>query len=304
MSSSRRKLAHNDYTVSWISALPLEMAAAMAMLDDSHAPLPQRQGDHNSYHLGEIGNHNIVIACLPAGVYGLTSAAVVAKQMSLAFPRLETKLMVGIGGGAPSPSADGRLGDIVVSMPTDRFPGVIQYDYGKALENNEFYRTGSLNKPPEALLTAVSNLQAKHMVGNNNIHHHLEDILFDPSYPHQNDDTTTCERCDKTKAAARPTRANTEPIVHYGLIASANQVMKTAQSRDHLQKELGVLCFEMEAAGLMDHFSCLVIRGICDYSDSHKNKQWQQYAASTAAAYTRCPICRPSQTRICNHNLD
>jgi nucleoside phosphorylase len=48
-----------------------------------------------------------------------------------------------------------------------------------------------------------------------------------------------------------------------------------------------VLCFEMEAAGLMNSFPCLVIRGICDYADSHKNKQWQPHAAGTAAAYAK-----------------
>ena len=54
-----------------------------------------------------------------------------------------------------------------------------------------------------------------------------------------------------------------------------------------LGQELGILCFEMEAAGLMDNFPCLMIRGICDYSDSHKSQQWQGYAAATAAAYTK-----------------
>ena len=43
----------------------------------------------------------------------------------------------------------------------------------------------------------------------------------------------------------------------------------------------------MEAAGLMDSFPCLVIRGICDYADSHKNKRWQPYAAATAAAFAK-----------------
>ncbi|KAL5341928.1 hypothetical protein BJX70DRAFT_395297 [Aspergillus crustosus] len=137
MSSSRRKLTH-DYTVSWISVLALEMAAAMAMLDDSHTLLPQPRGDCNSYHLGEKGGHNIVIAFSPAGVYALTSAAIVAKQITLAFPCLEIKLMVGIGGGAPSTTADIRLGDIVVSKPTDRFSGVVQNDDGKALQDGEY----------------------------------------------------------------------------------------------------------------------------------------------------------------------
>jgi nucleoside phosphorylase len=76
--------------------------------------------------------------------------------------------------------------------------------------------------------------------------------------------------------------------VYYGTIASGNQVMRSAADRDRLSAELGgVLCFEMEAAGLMNSFPCLVIRGICDYADSHKNKRWQPYAAATAAAYAK-----------------
>jgi hypothetical protein len=63
--------------------------------------------------------------------------------------------------------------------------------------------------------------------------------------------------------------------------------MKHGKTRDRLAKEYGMLCFEMEAAGLMNQLPCLVIRGICDYSDSHKNKQWQGYAALTAAAYAK-----------------
>ena len=89
-----------------------------------------------------------------------------------------------------------------------------------------------------------------------------------------------------------------DPEIHYGLIASANQLMKNATFRDTLVKEKDVLCFEMEAAGLMNHFPCLVIRGICDYSDSHKNKEWQGYAAMTAAAYTKDLLCRIPPNRV------
>jgi hypothetical protein len=69
--------------------------------------------------------------------------------------------------------------------------------------------------------------------------------------------------------------------------------MRSAAERDRVSAELGgVLCFEMEAAGLMDSFPCLVIRGICDYADSHKNKGWQNYAAATAAAYAKGLLSR------------
>jgi nucleoside phosphorylase len=46
-------------------------------------------------------------------------------------------------------------------------------------------------------------------------------------------------------------------------------------------------CIEMEAAGLMNSFPCIVIRGICDYGDAHKNNMWQRYAAATAAAFAK-----------------
>lgn len=88
------------------------------------------------------------------------------------------------------------------------------------------------------------------------------------------------------------------PAIHYGLIASANQLMKDAQVRNTLAAEKDVLCFEMEAAGLMNYFPCLVIRGICDYSDSHKNKEWQGYAAMAAAAYAKELLCRIPPNKI------
>lgn len=72
----------------------------------------------------------------------------------------------------------------------------------------------------------------------------------------------------------RDEKREDNPAIHYGTIASANQLIKSATIRDTLAKDEGVLCFEMEAAGLMNHFPCLVIRGICDYSDTHKNKDW------------------------------
>lgn len=74
---------------------------------------------------------------------------------------------------------------------------------------------------------------------------------------------------------------------HYGNIASADLVMKNAAVRDALRDDLGVMCIEMEAAGLQDTFPCLVIRGICDYADSFKNDVWHRYAATTAAAYAK-----------------
>ncbi|KAK9251595.1 nucleoside phosphorylase domain-containing protein [Lipomyces tetrasporus] len=85
----------------------------------------------------------------------------------------------------------------------------------------------------------------------------------------------------------RDTRSSKKPKIHYGAAASGNQVMRCTQTRDKLARQFQVIGFEMEAAGLMDTLPCLPIRDVCDYSDSHKNKEWQRYAAGTATAYAR-----------------
>jgi nucleoside phosphorylase len=111
----------------------------------------------------------------------------------------------------------------------------------------------------------------------------LYDSLYEAEYDHP-EGNTTCLQCDISRVMDRRPRPSEDPEIYCGLIASGDQVMKHGTTRDRLRRELDVFCFEMEAAGLMDSFPCLVIRGICDYADSHKNKRWQPYAAATAAA--------------------
>ena len=310
------QLKHQDYTVGWICALHTELIAAMAMLDEGYDSLPQLSSDTNNYILGRIGKHNVVMACLPAGGTGTSSAAIVASQMKTAFRAIRFSLMVGIGGGVPSTEYDLRLGDVVVSKPSTQHGGVVQYDFGKTVSNGKFEHTGSLNRPPTVLLTALSALQAKHALHGNKLAQYIQaaekivqdirskytyqgterDELYEVGYDHKYG-VPTCAQCDKTKLVQRPPRNNSKIIVHYGIIASGNQVMKHGVTRDRLAREFGILCFEMEAAGLMNDFPCVVIRGVCDYADSHKNKRWQEYAAITAAAYAKelISIIQPEQ---------
>uniref|UniRef100_A0A093V197 Vegetative incompatibility protein HET-E-1 n=1 Tax=Talaromyces marneffei PM1 TaxID=1077442 RepID=A0A093V197_TALMA len=276
-------LSHDDYTVAWICALPLEMAAAKVMLEEIHGRLPQPRTDHNAYTLGKIHGHNVVIACLPSGIYGTTSATIVLTQMLPTFPSLRFGLLVGIGGGVPG-KADVRLGDVVISKPTASGSGVVQYDYGKTVQDRCFQRTGFLNKPPQILLTAISQMESDRYGAQ--VSEPDNDWLFPATYLHQGN-PQDCSACDLNQLSHRQPRTMSGPYLHLGLIASGNQLLKDAQTRDQIAKELDVLCFEMEAAGLMDLLPCLVIRGICDYCDSHKCNEWQGYAALTAAVYTK-----------------
>jgi nucleoside phosphorylase len=306
---------HNDYTVGWVCAISAEYVAAQAFLDEKHkGPEYVSPNDSNDYTLGKIGKHNIVIAVLPDGEYGTSSAGRVASRMLLSFPNVRIGLMVGIGGGAPSPKHDIRLGDIVVSATRDKRGGVFAYGFGKKIQCQEFQTTASLNQPPEILRTAMSGLKAQYEIEGHQLEeainnilgkrprlwkkykrpHPSSDRLYHSTIIHPANNEASCVRLCGDDLISRPERAEEEdnPKIHYGLIASADQLMKDATVRDKLGAEMDVLCFEMEAAGLMNQFPCLVIRGICDYSDTHKNKEWQGYAAMTAAAYAKDLLCR------------
>ncbi|PGG94975.1 hypothetical protein AJ79_10335, partial [Helicocarpus griseus UAMH5409] len=113
-----------------------------------------------------------------------------------------------------------------------------------------------------------------------------EDRLFQIQFEHPLS-AASCDSCLADWEVRRGEREEQEPQTHYGIIASGNAVIKHGETREQLGNDTGALCFEMEAAGLMQDFPCIVIRGICDYADSHKNNQWQGYAALAAASYTK-----------------
>ena len=283
-----------EFTIGWICALHIELTAATAILDVEY----EKSDNTSQYTLGKINRHNVVIVCLPAGEIGTGAAAAAAKEMQLRFPSLQVYLMIGIGGGVPSLEADIRLGDVVISVPQRTYGGVVQYDLGKTLSGGSHERTGALSRPNPILLTAVNNLRAKSNARQSDISKHLaaatllpgfsrhdagQDVLYRSSYLHIGG--TTCNECSKDMVVRRPEREGEQTVVHYGTIASGNQVIRDGLERGRLSAELGgVLCFEMEAAGLMNILQCLVVRGICDYADSHKNKRWQPFAATAAAA--------------------
>ncbi|KAL7815057.1 hypothetical protein V8C44DRAFT_325221 [Trichoderma aethiopicum] len=314
----------HKYTVGWICAITSEYVAAQAFLEDKHEnPEYVSPQDNNNYTLGRIGRHNVVIAALPYGEYGLASAASVARDMLHSFPNVRIGLMVGIGGGAPSAKHDIRLGDVVVGISNTGQGAVVQYDFGKAMQGQGFQETGFLNQAPTLLRAAVGGLRAKYESEGNRIQKAVDealakkprlqkkysrpeassDRLYQSLVVHLAEGEAECSSScgdDPSSLIKRPERNEVDdaPAIHYGLIASANTLMKDALARDRLIAKKDVLCFEMEAAGMMNHIPCLVIRGICDYSDSHKNDEWQGYAAMTAAAYAKDLLSQIAPRRI------
>jgi len=152
---------------------------------------------------------------------------------------------------------------------------------------------------------------------------HIEDHLYKPNYIHKHRDST-CKFCDAgnfcqaaadddceeldcgtselisrtrvqqianvcTETTNSPSErqqklAELLPRIFLGVVASGDTVMKSGAVRDEIAKKHKIVAFEMEGAGVWDSLPTVVVKGACDYGDSHKNKKFQEYAALTAAA--------------------
>lgn len=308
-----------EYTIGWICATSAEYTAGLVFLDELHDP-PQRLPPHNKndYTLGKIKNHNVVITCCPFGETGTSSAATVAEGLVHSFPNVRIGLLVGTGGGVPSAKHDIRLGDVVVSIPLNGAGGVLKYDFGENRQGQSFRIDGFLDQPPMVLRSAALGLEVDYETNGHQLSHRVQEVLErkprlrrkyqrpDPAsdrlyhshiiHPSQDSETECASVCGGgpshlVQRQPRPEETDS-PTIHYGLIASANTLMTNAMTRDIFAAEKNVLCFEMEAAGLMNSFPCLVVRGVCDYADSHRNEIWQGYAAMVAAAYAKELISR------------
>lgn len=284
----------------------------MAMLDELHDPLPASKFDRNIYTLGSIGKCNVVITCPSMG-----TAAPDINVMTIMFYKIKFNLLVGVGSGIPP---DIRLGDVVVGTFEGLRLSEMTLNSGDAEAKISVHAETWATAPPYLLLLALKKIKTEYWLSGSKIPEYLEtlkrdspglasrylksdsleDLLFDADYGHVTPDFASlglipseendCRFCDKTMTLKRHPR---EMRVHYGLIASANQEIKSALLRDGLSREFGgkLLCIEMETAKMnslsLSRFPCLVIRGICDYADSHKNKEWRDHAAIMAAAYAK-----------------
>ena len=300
----RRPAARAEFEIAVICALQIEADAVEALFDhswdDDGAPYGKAARDPNAYSTGAIGCHNVVLAHMPG--MGKASAAAVAAYCHSSFPNLKLALIVGVCGVVPfypsgSDTAEIVLGDVIVSE------GVVQYDFGQRLPEQfvakETLRDalGRPNLEIRALLVKLQGLRGRKMLQAKMAGYMdvaaaypypgaTQDRLFEATYRHLRDGMS-CQECacdGKLVPRARLESGDGQPAVHFGLIASGDTVMKSAKDRDAIAQRAGVIGFEMEGAAVWDILPCVVIKGACDYADSHKNKVWQPYAAATAAA--------------------
>ncbi|EXK28260.1 hypothetical protein FOMG_15261 [Fusarium oxysporum f. sp. melonis 26406] len=307
----QRPVSRANFPLAIICALSLEADAIEALFDEywdcnvySKAP-----GDPNSYSTGRIGHHNVVLAYMPEA--GKANGAAVATNCRVSFPNVKLAIVVGICGVIPfTPGPrdahhEITLGDVIVSQ------SVVQYDLGRQYSGSFEYKDanedalGRPNVEIRSLLSKLNGLRARRAFESDMrcflsiLQEDLElaahypepgtDRLYEATYRHVDKDMP-CDKCGcngKLVPRERLEQGALEPRVHFGRIASGDTVMKSGEDRDHIARKLGVIAFEMESAGVWDSLPCLVVKGACDYADSHKAKATQNYAAATAAACTK-----------------
>ncbi|KAF0329392.1 hypothetical protein GQ607_003341 [Colletotrichum asianum] len=301
------ELDRNLYTVAWIAPLYIEAKAALLMLDQKHrGQFAVSRGDDYVFHAGSMCGHNIVIATLPAGQeYGTGSAAALASQVRKSFPNLWFSLLVGVAAGLPNlsrrPRRDIRLGDVLVALPEGETAGLVAYDLGKDIGDDGFrpLRLGNVLAQTETIVRSA--------IGKIRLHAPHESEVFFPFYkkirneqheagnfkdPGQNNDTYyEFDQHGGEYTVMRERRStHRRTRVWYGPIGSGEKLMRNFRQRNQLRDKYDLVGLEMEAAGTMKCIPVGVIRGVCDYGDEHKNKEWQPYAAAMAAAYAKAVL--------------
>jgi nucleoside phosphorylase len=240
------------------------------------------------------------------GVCGKTSVADVATQLHASYTSVQFNLMVGIAGGVPGTKEDIRLGDVVVSKSTAGWLGVVQYDLNGERMGDQFLRGRALDQPTPLLLTAMGKAETAAIFDESKTPWYIseivqkdpvtfahpgpeQDILFEPDYDHATieSEENGCSHCDPDGVRSRQPREVQDTIVHYGLIASSHHLTRHGATRDKFAHKHGILCFETDETWLRDAAQYLVIRGICDYADSHRSELWHAHAAAAAAAYAK-----------------
>ena len=286
-----------------ITALEKEYVAMSVMLDKATDYTVSGEGAGRRYLRGTIpaasgGRHTVYLAL--SSDMGNNASAIRTSQMLHHFPAMKHVLMVAIAGGVPNPARAEdhvRLGDVVIS---DR-GGVVQYDLGKEeydyAANKPKFTPRFPPRPPSAeLLEAVRLMRAGELRGERAWLKNLERAAQLPNSARPADDTdklyATLQPDQLIAHPLDPQRVPGQPRVFLGIIGSSDSLQRNPVLRDELGKQFGVKAIEMEGAGVADatwqhERGYLVIRGICDYCDSHKNDVWQEYAAAVAAAYAR-----------------
>ncbi|KAL4786131.1 nucleoside phosphorylase domain-containing protein [Aspergillus varians] len=286
----------------------------------------KQRGDANAYINGRIGKHDVVLCYMPGMGKGNAAGVASSLQVSYTGIKLALVVGI-CGGAPPPPKyQDIFLGDVLISDSVIEYDFGRQYPGGFQRRTGVKDTLGRPGREIRALLNGlrVENtrkelqsqtqqyLQFLQQTTAKWHHPEVSDILFKATHLHKHRGHASagcycfrshspegiCEEalgkdCDDLKcnigqqSRCREVSETIPTSIHIGPVASADTVMKSGHHRDEIAKTEKVIGFEMEGAGVWDHVPCIIIKGVCDYADSHKSKLWQTYAAATGASVAK-----------------
>ncbi|KAI3576307.1 nucleoside phosphorylase domain-containing protein [Fusarium oxysporum f. sp. albedinis] len=282
MSSHQRPADREDFSVALVCALSLEFDAVCMVVDEfwdeDGDQFGKTGGDRNMYVTGRIDKHNVVIVLLGKGK---VNSATAASDLRTSYPNICLTILVGVCGAVPSTDENGiRLGDVVIS------DSIVQYDFGHQTDQ-EFVRkkTSHGDLVPKEILNLLESLQT--VLGKRRTektaarlgqHGSVTESISQPL-------ALRGQGADQTINMQAPT-------IHFGSMASGDTVMISAIHRDRIAAAENIIAFEMEGAGIWQELPCIIVKGVSDFADCEKTKEWQDYAAAMAAATSKAILKR------------
>ncbi|XP_076257616.1 uncharacterized protein LOC143194790 isoform X1 [Rhynchophorus ferrugineus] len=281
-----------------------------------------RFGESNVYTLGNIGAHRVVCTKLPTVGHtreAMTAAGNTTTRLLGTFQKVDYVFLVGVGGGVPhytDYNKHVRLGDVVVSSPT-RNKSIYLYCENAHISDKGYQFEIKNYSPNNYCLQDISS-QLK-MSADQDVSvippwiKYLREGLDKLSTQREPDFHAPSADTDKLYMSigdrdlievAHPLpqdgsvkRQEGCPRIHLGTVAAGRQIVKDDRLRQQFATQVGALAFDCEFDSVIesilgnckDSFVC--IRGISDYKDGTRRKEWQPYASLAAASVMKSIIC-------------
>ncbi|KAL4867588.1 hypothetical protein BDV12DRAFT_186521 [Aspergillus spectabilis] len=287
----------------------------------------KQPGDANAYINGRIGKHDVVLCYMPEMGKRSAASVASSLKISYRGVKLALVVGICGGAPSPPEYQEVFLGDVIISDSVIEYDFGRQYPGGYLRKTGVTDTLGRPGREIRTLLNGLRAENSRSELQNQTqqylqvlqqkavrwSHPGVSDVLFRASYLHKHyshaspakcscfksdSPENVCEEalgkdCDELNCDSgqqircQEVLGANQPLIYIGPVASADTVMKSGQHRDEIARREKVIGFEMEGAGVWDNIPCIIIKGVCDYADSHKNKLWQAYAAATGASVAK-----------------
>lgn len=317
-------------TIAIITAQYCEKLAVDAMIENKETYVRfTTVGESNVYTLGCIGAHRVVCTKLPSVGHtreAMTAAGNTTTRLLGTFQKVDYVFLVGVAGGVPhytDYNRHVRLGDVVVSCPTENNGSRHVYMYCESVSSPSKTEEAKISfelRPYAPVNLVLQNIARDLKVAADN-----NADITPPWLKYMNQGLSTLtgqsehefkpppvesdklymnigERDVIEVAHPAPQDSFTKrmegcPRVHLAPVASGRQVVRDDRLRQKFASQTGALAYDCEFDAVIESVlgncreSFVCVRGISDYKDGMRRREWQPYASLAAASVMKAVIC-------------